>query len=793
MPIPTLDIKSLENLLSYHPVQSYPFTFISAVKQKLALGNHSNLRNTRDSSYQPRNLTSSILKTNSAQNLYQVIRKMDFVRPLKVPDLKVSPKTLNFPCRENSVSKNPPSTKSEIATKELAHDRFDKTVKISERVQRKLDFSSSDGTSSSVINCESIEPLKAPNVSIASNFSKKKEHARDVSREKENRSKRLKREKEDILCAKKDELQDQAKRSKSPRHVSRRDAADSTCGATMTRLKSDRLSFHVTKTNDPLSTKSSKMKNPVTSTVKKDNSKRQKSFNVQSVESAREVPLESKSRTCGNKTLDFPSGKLPDSTTMRDGGNITVLSSSSEGKSKDICHTHFRPIVSYKEQSKRVSDKSKISSNKIEGKVLGASSVSEAEDIASETNSSKNRQQPKSKDTETTMENTNSVRSAKTSESFKYTEQSASTSTKKDDESYSQSVVTITKTTTDDDDTNDVDVGAVPEALFDPRRISFRDSSYSQQEEFHNLTTPDKMDLVIKSKQRRYLMQNSDSEADARCPKYKPTAKSDKEEEKIKLMHPTALHMQFQAELHLLDSFNESLRHVMDVEKCLYNIKREQESKNPEEENEDDKEVQVNEGPAATVTDSDVTDVKIRRPFDYVKKDIVKMRKSNICEETHFAREYHVTNQGNIDESGENPGKLHKTTVKVAEVQTQTVNDMATQTDAYMDKRNMQSALSEIHGSTYGRSFVRKNEVPQISLDSVEQFENLDQIDEMSLPRIGTMSEISLHETTSSIRTETGTEISISTRDITFKSRDFSKYLNLEVNICMCTTILVHN
>lgn len=35
--------------------------------------------------------------------------------------------------------------------------------------------------------------------------------------------------------------------------------------------------------------------------------------------------------------------------------------------------------------------------------------------------------------------------------------------------------------------------------------------------------------------------------------------------------------MQFQAELHLLDSFNESLRQVMDVENCLCSAKHEQE------------------------------------------------------------------------------------------------------------------------------------------------------------------------------------------------------------------------
>lgn len=35
--------------------------------------------------------------------------------------------------------------------------------------------------------------------------------------------------------------------------------------------------------------------------------------------------------------------------------------------------------------------------------------------------------------------------------------------------------------------------------------------------------------------------------------------------------------MQFQAELHLLDSMNESLRQVMDVEKSFYNVKNDQE------------------------------------------------------------------------------------------------------------------------------------------------------------------------------------------------------------------------
>lgn len=39
--------------------------------------------------------------------------------------------------------------------------------------------------------------------------------------------------------------------------------------------------------------------------------------------------------------------------------------------------------------------------------------------------------------------------------------------------------------------------------------------------------------------------------------------------------------MQFKAELHLLDSFNESLRQVIDVEKCLYDVKHDQEKELP--------------------------------------------------------------------------------------------------------------------------------------------------------------------------------------------------------------------
>lgn len=127
------------------------------------------------------------------------------------------------------------------------------------------------------------------------------------------------------------------------------------------------------------------------------------------------------------------------------------------------------------------------------------------------------------------------------------------------------------------------------------------------------------------------------------------------------------------------------------------------------------------------------------------------------------------------------------------EVQTQTVNDMATQTDTYIDKRKVQNRFAEIHGSVYERSFLGESENAQLTLDSTEQFKDIGQLEEVSQSRIRTMSEISLHETTSSIKTETGTEISISTRDLTcsYKSKEFNKYLGLEVNIYYYYNVLI--
>jgi hypothetical protein len=117
--------------------------------------------------------------------------------------------------------------------------------------------------------------------------------------------------------------------------------------------------------------------------------------------------------------------------------------------------------------------------------------------------------------------------------------------------------------------------------------------------------------------------------------------------------------------------------------------------------------------------------------------------------------------------------KIQKPAIKVVEVQTQTANDIATQTDTTLCQRTINT------DTAYSKLLIDPGECPHISLNSEDRYEDMDRVEDISLPsKIRTMSEISLHETTSSIKTETGTEISISTRDVTYS---FNKYLDLEV------------
>ncbi|XP_076625234.1 uncharacterized protein LOC143343839 isoform X1 [Colletes latitarsis] len=789
------DLKALENLLSYHPVQPYPFTFISAVKRKLGLDDNSkvwgkvqdpNNKNAFD-------LSATVLKSSSSQNLHEIIQKMDFVRPLKVPDLKISAKKLDFATRENSTSKELISPKFDTPSMDLIHEKTSKPTKSFERVQRRLDFSTSDV--SSIITSE-IEPLKVPNISISSNLSKKKEYVRENSREKENRSKRVR--KDDSLFVKQDEVgQDIFKRSRSPRRVSRKDFSDNINEtASAIKLKNDRLPFYMSKDTDFVLTKP-KTKNFATSTAKKDTDKRHRSTNARFLKS-RDASLESKNRTCSNESLSERSSKLPDKITVRESRNMFEnldyrykddLHTLKQGDDqKHVFSSENRQLkqhkvacqlqgklgnVSFKEQTKRISEKIKPSTSKIEGKtyVMNSKEFEDKESITDSNSSIRTRspntistQQMKNKDLEKVVQNINVLKSNKTTNDSKYTNntlpQCTSTNTKKEEESFTQSIATTIKQSSNSNESN-LNDSVLSETLFDPRRISFRDENRIQQEEFCDLVTPE-VNLLPRSKRKRQFIQNSNIDADSKCLKYN-TGKTETEQEGIPLLHPTALHMQFQAELHLLDSFNESLRQVMDVEKCLYNVKQDQE-----------KELPLQHSQTNDQGKSHISKPTSERKADVMEHcdEINKLHKHVTTNKVHYTTSQTMVNE--ID-------NLHKIkpVVKAVEVQTQTVNDMATQTDIRSTRRNVQSRCSEICGVLYERGFAGDSEVPQLSLDSAEQFEDLDQIEEISLPsKLRTMSEISLHETTSSIRTETGTEISISTRDITCS---FNKYLDLEI------------
>lgn len=149
----------------------------------------------------------------------------------------------------------------------------------------------------------------------------------------------------------------------------------------------------------------------------------------------------------------------------------------------------------------------------------------------------------------------------------------------------------------------------------------------------------------------------------------------------------------------------------------------------------------------------------------------IDVEKSN---ETEKQTDYRDS-ESEFVETANDASKTKKSSVEVAEVQTQTANDMATQTDTTLCQRGVNTSL------VFSSSILNNpHEISLSSMNSDDKYEDMDRVEDISLPgKMRTLSEISLHETTSSIKTETGTEISISTRDITCA---FNKYLDLEVN-----------
>ncbi|XP_063983213.1 centrosome-associated protein 350-like [Diachasmimorpha longicaudata] len=537
-------------------VQAYPFTFISAVKRKLSVAAQN------DSQQLKIPLDPVILSS-----------EMEFVKPLKVPDLKILPKTLEYsPHRQKFPHSQKDSPKSEKPPKmSLAH--------------RKLDFSGSDSFTN-----DDFESLKPPDIS----FPSKKAYSRDSSREKENRSKKIR--KEDSSFSKGEDSD--ASRRRNLRHISRKDLDE-----IVQKSKTDRFSL----TPDLLNPRKSQKKPP---SSKKDSRYPGKS---------RERSSESRLRTAQES---IPKPREPSS---RGSGSESSLQKHPEDSKHRVSSKEVKKLL---ERPKRSSPKSCRHSDL-------------SEDLDAE-----------------------KVKRRKEGE----------------------------KSLTDSG-----------EVFLDPRRISFRDDSY-QQEEFVNLMTPE-VTLNHKHRVRKEGRQTKEDE--------EGSAQVEGNSGDV-LVHPTALHMQFQAELHLFDSYNESLRQVMDVENSLYNVKQDKE------------------------------------------------REARRCLLEGEQKVDEVSPPADVPEELHRPHEPEEPKKPAREVQTQTVNDIATQTEADPSKTHP--------GITYNRG-----SLCDLNIDSLNDLEKL----EVSLPsQIRAMSEISLHETTSSIKTETGTEISISTRDVTCS---FNKYLDHEM------------
>ena len=739
--------KSSRSFLALQTIQPYPFTFITAVKRKLALAAYNEttkkVYNTHAKTINP---------TSINQSLYQAVQNMDFVKPLKIPDVKISPKTLDG---QNTREATP----LKFAT---SCGKGEKTPKNMERAHRKLDFSLSEGHS--LISSDDIEPLKAPDLSISPSIAKKKEHMRDSSREKENRTKRIK--KDDGIIQK---SEDMSQRLKNSKHVSRKDVTESK------RLKNDRTFSHLSKEIE-FTSKKPKSKNFATSTVKKDDVRQQvRSSSIHSTKtSSRDRSLESRGRTFSSESLSDRNIKAHEKVTVRDCSRgtdsdasalkynddyeiLNALRQLEEQKHKSIIDSRPSKILprssqsTVQEQHKRNSERTKPSTSKSQGR--SGSSTSEIPE-----------------ELETVSDSSNKNRSA-------YTEISQQSKSK--DPSNSQS--------NPNNESQNITEISSEEVLLDPIRISFRDDSYSQQDEFCDLVTPE-INLTLRSKRRKQVVAENESDPELKTPKHRPPRNTENTPTtSAPMLHPTALHMQFQAELHLFDSYNESLRQVMDVEKCLYNVKHEkgkellQKQRLANEEMK--KQLTAMQAERDTVEaaceESPVFDGSPGKDQEAVEKLDANVFASPATNSPDLQEKVASEVRKHIGRH-KSDGKDGKPDVKVAEVQTQTANDIATQTDTRVARQhNVTERLKQYPGITYDRGGFTSCELPEISLGSLEQFEGLDHIEDISLPsRMRTMSEISLHETTSSIKTETGTEISISTRDVTCS---FNKYLDLEM------------
>lgn len=210
-------------------------------------------------------------------------------KPLKVPDLKISPKSLDYSSRDSS-SAHEDASRILIAHGKEGLQKDEKGCKNGDRGQRKLDFSTSGA--SSVLNLENIEPLKAPDVSIYSSLGKK---------EKENRSKKQKKEEFNVSKSSDDAIQD--KRLKNKKLIPRKNAIDPLAGQT----RIERYPSRVTARENNLNAlKKPKNRSFLTSTERKDEQHKKR----HSSKLAQEKTLLPKNQFTSSESLSIKSQEL---------------------------------------------------------------------------------------------------------------------------------------------------------------------------------------------------------------------------------------------------------------------------------------------------------------------------------------------------------------------------------------------------------------------------------------------------------------------------------------------------
>lgn len=519
-----------EICLNYNLLKPCPFTFITAVKRKFALGEQSDCKKVRELDENKKEIISNEFNGSAIERqiICQPMQNMEFIKPLKVPDLKISPKTIDYSARESSSLSEVSSVKKFNMISKDNVQKDVKTTKSSDRVQRKLDFSSSD---TSLLQNDNDERLNQSDASVLS-LMKKKDHPRDNSRDKENR-KRIK--KDDSSSSKAESYsQDVSKKLRNTKCVSKRDVPE----LVFKKIGAEHFLCHTPRGSD-FGVKKSRNRHFTTSTVKKDEDKKYQCSNLQYSKTLKNKSLKLKGRFINNESMslserskfqDRVSTKESYSDTFtesdewksKDENNLTIPSRLEDEENKLIPDSRHSKRSNYnhnrdleiKEQMKRIPNKHKYSNSSVYS--LSTSDILEEVETASDSNLSFPKHQLESELSEISQSKMKEMKIPLQNLIHQSNEQNISRGTELEfflPQSGKNENSSLHNTNEEINTESQISMDtSFSEMLLDPRRISFRDNSYSQQNEFSDLVTPD-MNLMLRSKRRRQFIQGSHKES----------------------------------------------------------------------------------------------------------------------------------------------------------------------------------------------------------------------------------------------------------------------------------------